>query len=276
MRRSPQKLWLLAWLLAVPSAAVLFSCGEGDAQYTTRFIPDYPSSPHASVSVFGVFKDGRMSTEAWDYVVPLLSATDGAAPLPSTRLDTEADASVTSTGGSGGSGGGECSAAYQSTLVAKDMTLFNAVDGYTRANGVTEDLLEKFAPSAKGDLVMVITISGHVPTTSDAGDTPSMQPSQPPMGGSGRGGMVGRRGMQSTGSMRRAEADRGSLEMSASFYSRSLHRSVGLVGMSYTGKSADEALKKFVEKVRTVIPAPPCAGWGELKVDEAAIHDIRE
>jgi hypothetical protein len=250
--------------LAAAWATLVVSCAD-DAQFTTRFIPDYPTSPHASVSVFGVYKDGRMSSEAWDLVAAQLLGTADAAIEP--PPPDSPDASLPP--------GPECNAAYSTSLVTKDMGLFTAVDQYARANGVTEGLLEKFAPSAKGDLIMVITISGHVPTT-DAGDTPSMQTNQPPMGGSGRGGMVGRRGMGgATSGMRRVE-NRDALEMSATLYSKSLARSVGLVGMSYTGKSADEGLKQFVAKLRTVLPASPCAGWNELKVDEAAIHSIQE
>jgi hypothetical protein len=262
-RPRPRLLSTCLVALAIAGATLVISCAE-DAEYTTRFIPDYPSSPHASVSVFGVYKDGRMSAEAWDYVMPALSGAGDASAAIVTDLDAAAPL------------GGECPAAYQSSLVSKDMTLFTAVDEYARANGVTEGLLEKFAPSARGDLIMVITISGHVPVH-DAGDTPSMQTNQPPpLGGSGRGGMVGRRGMggNATG-MRRVE-DKTALEMSASLYSKSLHRTVGLVGMAYTGKSGDEALRMFVAKVRGAIPVAPCAGWDDLKVDEAAIHGIQE
>jgi hypothetical protein len=251
--------WLLCALLipAAVWAALVVSCAD-DAQFTTRFAPEYPSAPHATVSVFGVYKDGRMSAETWDYVAPLLSGAAEGGLEPQVDL---ADAG----------GGAECAAAYETSLVGKDMPLFTAVDSYARANGVTEGLLEKFAPAAKGDLIMVITISGHVPSPSDAGDNPTM--AAPPMGGSGRGGMVGRRGVQG-GSMRRVE-ERNALEMSATLYSKTLHRTVGAVGFAYTGKSADEAMKRFVEKVRSVVPNP-CAGWGELHVDEEAIKKIEE
>jgi hypothetical protein len=268
-RLRPRLLPTALLTLAAAWAPLVVSCAD-DAQFTTRFIPDYPTSPHASVSVFGVYKDGRMSSEAWDLVAAQLLATaDAAVPVPEPTPEL-ADASALS-----GGGGSECAAAYSTSLVTKDMSLFTAVDEYARANGVTEGLLEKFAPSAKGDLIMVVTISGHVPAP-DAGDTPAMQSSQPPMGGSGRGGMVGRQGMRgATSGMRRVE-NRDALEMSATLYSKSLKRTVGLVGMSYTGKSADEGLKTFAARLRSALPASPCAGWGELKVDEAAIHAIQE
>jgi hypothetical protein len=251
--------WLVTALLmpGVVWAALVVSCAD-DAQFATRFAPEYPSTPHATVSVFGVYKDGRMSAETWDYVAPLLS---GAAEA---GLDPQLDLAD-------GGAGSECAAAYETSLVGKDMPLFTAVDSYARANGVTEGLLEKFAPAAKGDLIMAITISGHVPTPTDAGDNPTM--AAPPAGGSGRGGMVGRRGVQG-GGMRRVE-ERNALEMSATLYSKTLRRTVGVIAVSYTGKSADEALKRFAEKVRSVVPHV-CAGWGELHVTEDAIKSIEE
>ena len=241
----------IALVAALVTAAS--SCAE-DAQFTTRFTPDYPSAPHATISVFGVFKDGRMSAEAWDYFSPV----------------------VASGGADGGEASPACPAAFETALLARDMPLFTAVDSYARANGITEGLLEKFAQSAKGDLVMVITQSGKLPATgADGGASlPASQP--PPQSGQGRGGMVGRRGSPgSTTGMRRVEPT-DALELSAMLYSVHLHRSVGLVGMTYSGHSIDEAVKQFAQKLRATVPASPCAGWNEIHVDEAAIHDIQE
>jgi hypothetical protein len=248
----------------------LASCAD-DAEFSAKFAPDYPQTPHASVSTFGVFKDGRMSAEAWDALAPLLMSPGG----------VDAALSSEDIAGTGGDAGApppsDCPAAFDTALVAKDMNLFTAVDSYTRANGVTDGLLDKLAQSAKGDLIMVVTISGHVPVPQKdgGGEAPAMQGPSAPMGGSGRGGMVGRRGMPGT-SMRRGGEERQSLDMAASFYSRSLKRAVGVVGMSYTGKNPDEALRQFAAKLKATLGVSPCAGWSELHLTEDALQHIEE
>ena len=142
------------------------ACSSNEAEFNVRFAPGFAPPRHA-VSVFGVYKDGQMSAEAWDTLAPKLSSWLGTAA---------------------------CSAGYVDGATAKaNAPLWSAVDDYARSNGPTDDLLAELAPAAQGDLVMVITVAGKVPEkekTSVQGES-----AQPSMSGGGGGGMGGMGGM---------------------------------------------------------------------------------
>ncbi len=82
------------------------------------------------VSVFGVFRSGRMSAEWWHLVQSHL-------PL-SFR---------------------ECAAFYDYETLDMDSALASSVDDYTRNNGIPDELLDQLAPMAKGDRVLVIMVT---------------------------------------------------------------------------------------------------------------------
>jgi hypothetical protein len=115
--------------------AIVLSACASDTHYTTRLAPDFAPGRH-TVSVFGVYKDGRMSPEAWTVFAP--SSKDIL-------------------------GGVACEAAYGGTLLAHDPALSSAVDDYATANGPTDDLMAQLAPAAQGDLILVLTIAGQLP-----------------------------------------------------------------------------------------------------------------
>jgi hypothetical protein len=227
--------------LAAAALAAAVACGSQDAEFTTEFTPEFAQSPRATVSVFGVYKDGRMSAEAWDQYGLRLSA-----PLASKACDVE----------------------FSTGLGAKDLDLFTAVDSYARANGVTDDLVDLFGPAAKGDLVVVFSVAGRLPqhTHRDGGAEPG-QASTPMRGRSGMGGYGGAGrgmgGMGGGGSTRgpMEPVDTNALELSATLFSAKLHKAVGIVALKYTGSSVDEAFKKFTEKLAGALPAATCAGW---------------
>ncbi|MGH7296169.1 MAG: hypothetical protein ACRELB_14605, partial [Polyangiaceae bacterium] len=97
----------LTAVLALASLAVLAStsaCSDY-AQISTRFAPDFVKGRHA-VSVLGIFKDGQMSSDAWESIGAQLSAPFGAT----------------------------CTAGY-GQLATASPGLSSAVDDYVRANG---------------------------------------------------------------------------------------------------------------------------------------------
>ena len=77
--------------------------------------------------------------------------------------------------------------------------------------------------------------------------------------------------------MARVMVDRNAYEMSASLYSTRDHKSVALVTMGYAGQSADEALGRFVAKLKASFPGYPCVGWHmETKLDDKKIRAMIE
>ncbi|HEY8075267.1 MAG TPA: hypothetical protein VIF62_14180 [Labilithrix sp.] len=232
----------LGVLLVGFAAAVACS----DETFSVRYAPEWPRGP-TRLSVLGVFKDGRLNGEEWDAIGPSLTSSFAGAP---------------------------CEAAYGAKLVASAPALVSAVDDYTRANGVTDTLLDRLAPMAGGDAVLVITIAGQPPHASDAGLPSSGQGPSPSMGAGRRGRMPPSGGGYGG---RAAPRSHDELEIAASLFSVRLHRSVALVAMTYTGKSTDEALAKFGEKLRSELGGSSCVPWRwDVRIDDAEIKNLPE
>ncbi len=230
-------------------AFVVVACAEDEAQWNVRFAPEFPKTP-AKVSIVGVFRDGRMNAEAWDELAVRLSSPFGA---------------------------GSCPVAFDRDLLGKKEDFANAIDDYARANGVTDGLLDKLSPAALGDEVLVFTVAGRPRSHDQDGGASASQSapmSAPPT--SSRGGGAGRpRAGMGMGAMRLP--DRSAFEVSASLFSPSQHRSVGLVAMEYSGSSANEAFARFTDKLKAALPGATCAGWNwNAAVDEKAIRELKE
>jgi len=213
-----------------------------------RFAPEFPKTPQ-KISILGVFRDGRMNAESWDELGMRLSAPFGT---------------------------GTCPIAFDKDLISKKEDLANAIDDYARANGVTEGLLDKLAPAASGDEVLVFTIAGKPRMHDVDGGVPTQAASPPTAPSTTRGGGMGRqRGGMGMSPMRAAE--RNSFEVSATLFSPHDHRSVGLVSMDYAGSSANDAFARFAQKLSASLPGASCAGWHwDVPVDEKAIRDLKE
>jgi hypothetical protein len=243
-----RRLAVLVPLAALAALPALASCSD-DAQFTTRFASDFAHPDHM-VSVLGVFRDGRMSSDAWDTVGPALSTPFGKT----------------------------CETAY-GALVGSNPTLSGAIDDYVRANGPGDELLEQLAPAATGDLVVVFTVAGHIATKKTAApDTGAVSGGAP--GGAMSGGKYrGARPGGSTGrGMAPATNTNAAFEVSASVYSVTAHRSVGMLAMGYDGASLDEALQRMAARLGLALPQSTCGGWDWSKaaVDDAKIRELIE
>ena len=234
--------------------AVLFfslpgvGCSDG-AQFTTRYASDFAHTPH-SISVFGVYKDGRMNPDVWEQIGPRLCASFGAT----------------------------CGVAYDA-LASSNPNLSAAIDDYARANGIGDELVDQLAPAATGDLIMVVTVAGAVAGKNQSLPETSSVSGGPPstMGSKYRGGGMSTPGAGQTGTMHRPRVltDGASFEMSASLFSVSQHKSVGLVAMAYSGPSVDDAVQKLAAKLQGEIPGSKCAGWNwGVQLDEQHIRAL--
>lgn len=258
--RRPRAGGILATLSSLTAAlslgAACAGCGDADAQFDVQYAKGYVNGT-STVSVFGVFKDGRMSSESWDALGPRLSS-----PLGSKTT---------------------CPVEYSEGLATAKPDLASALDDYARSLGINDDLLESFAPAAQGDAILVITMAGRPPQKiggDGPGTTPTMsQPSQ--MGNSRRGGLGGTGGgagghgqmPPSSGST----TDGNMFEVSAFLYSKRQRQSVAVVDMKYSGPSTEDALTKFAEKLRTAIPGLACTGWSStVQLDDKHIRQLIE
>jgi hypothetical protein len=209
--------------IAVVVAFAAASCGPGDSRFTTQVAPAFEPARH-TVSVFGVYKDGQMSTDSWGGVAGAMSPVFG---------------------------GNMCDAAYTDSFVASNPSLSSAIDDVVRADGFSDPLLTRIAPAAKGDLVLVLTMSGQLPVhlkTSLA--TEAAANGRP---GSGRGTRGGR-----PSATRR---DDNVLDISAILFSVRERRSVGVVENQYSGASFDQAIAAFAERLAHTLPGARCATW---------------
>jgi len=220
-------------------------CADEQVRFDVRYAPGF-SPQSLSLSVFGVFKDGRLSADAWDEVFPKFSPWLGAK---------------------------ECAAAYDTSLLERKPALADAIDDDSRANGVTDEMLDKFGPLAKGDAILTLTMAGESAIGNDAGSpvrTPSV--SQPARGRGGRG----RRSMSSSAPPDRPRRpERGAFEMAATIYSVRLHRSLAVVSMTYLGARLDDAVDQFRRELEKELPRSTCAGWNwDVDLDPEQVRGI--
>jgi hypothetical protein len=241
----------MSYLLQVPLGLLLFAAGCGrEAVYATTFAPDF-SPPHHVVSVLGVYKDGQMSSEAWDAIAARVSRSLGAA---------------------------SCEAAYTRSATSPNEALWSAVDEYTLANGPTDDLLAKIAPAARGDLVLVVIVAGKLPTPTKIKIQDEKQNRQAagnlgPQGGSMTGGQGLTRNHGPTFRPPAPPAAVDQLDLSASLFSVTKAASVALVALQYSGESVDDAIAGFTAKLASALPGATCTGWNwEAKIDPEAIR----
>jgi hypothetical protein len=205
--------------------------------------PDFPRAAGSKVSVLGVYRDGRLAPEAWDLFRAHLAPLFGTA---------------------------SCEPGYPDILTASGTPTLTAVDDFTRANGVTDELLDKLSPMAKGDLVLLITMTGR-PGVKPASDPsgPGLAPSTPMRAGGGGGRRGGAPPKQT------APADPNAFEAVGLLYSVKAHHSVAAIRMKYTGASMDEAIDRLMTSVGAELPGSTCAGWtGDLHIDASDIKRL--
>lgn len=237
-------------LLVLLPPALLCACSS-DTQLSSRFASDFAHAPH-TLAVLGVYKDGRMSSEAWELVGPGLSRPFGAT----------------------------CDTGF-AQLEAKNQALSGAIDDYARANGVGDELLEQLAPAAQGDLILVVTVAGRVGSKGpNLPDTSTLATGTPGVGsskyrtGSSIGSPMGAPG-RSSGAMRKPLDTTAALEMTASLYSVPEKKSVGIVTLEYDGKSVDDAIARLAARLGQELPGSKCGGWNwDAKVDDQRIREL--
>jgi hypothetical protein len=233
LSRSVRAIRCALWTILAASATACW----GKAEMSVQYAPGFQPAQH-KISIFGVYKDGRMNSEAWGGIAPGVSKALGG------RL---------------------CDAAYGTAAFPADRDVTRAIDEYATSNGPTDDLLGQIAPAAAGDLVMVLTVAGHlpVPVKVSVQDQPQRQ---------GPGGAYGGRGRH-----RGKDFDLNELQLAAQVFSVSEGKTVAVVNLDYTGQSVDEAWTKFTAQIGESLPGSECTGWrADAKLDADKIRSLAE
>ena len=205
--------------------------------------PEYAPQSGSRISVFGVFHDGRMDEKAWLPLEPKLAQAF--------------------------SGQRTCEPGYGKRLREGDNALLHQVDHLVRENGIDDDVLEKVAPAAQGDFILVLMLYKKVPELHDGGRMRT-RATAAPVG-------IGRRPMRAGVSRYAPPAeDDHVFELSASVFSRAAHKLVAQVDLRYTGDDLDAAVASFAKRLETVVPGATCAGWSWPNPDEQALDASSE
>jgi hypothetical protein len=211
-------------LFAILVASLAASCSEA-AQVEVKMAPTYAPGPNA-VSIFGVFRDGRMSPESWAPIGATLSKALGSQACP---------------------------VGFDDDLAQDQPEIFAKIDEEVRAEGITEELLARLAPKAEGDLILTISIHGRAALPTAETEQQPSRSKRPPR--APRPGMARRTRPASS-----QQGGRG-LELLASFYSVRQGRSIARVNVRVVGSNVDEALHKLADEVRAVVPNGSCKGF---------------
>jgi hypothetical protein len=209
------------------------SCSD-ETSVKVRYAEGFTPGPNA-VSVLGVYRDGRMSVDAWGPLALPLSAALGARAV--------------------------CEPGFSARLQRDNESLFSSIDEQAKNDGVTEDLLAKLAPSAQGDVILTVTMHGSLGRASSdrMSDEPPQRSSMPSMRGMGPAG-GGARGAPQRQATPRPPPPK-VLEMSATLFSVRQGKPLARLTVTYGGTSAEEAVKMFTAEVGKMVPGSSCKGW---------------
>jgi hypothetical protein len=138
-----------------------------------------------------------------------------------------------------------CATGYGDPLASADPALYAAVDESVRDEGITEELLERFAAKAEGEMILVLTLNGHTTVGHNIDGSVSRGSRRQP----GASAPPGR------------SAALNELAISATLFSVSRRRSVARLNMVYSGSNLQDAMDKFVVRLRDLIPGARCRGW---------------
>jgi hypothetical protein len=130
------------------------ACAYPDAQIHVEAPPGFERE-RQTISVFGVFRDGRVRPEAWDELAPQLGLS-------------------------------ACTAVFGERLRAEDPELFARSDETTKEEGISSAVMAGVAPRAEGRLIVALSIGGQLRTEKRATSAASSINSR-----SSRGGRLG-------------------------------------------------------------------------------------
>lgn len=234
----PTDMHILRSCLGLALAVATCSCGEAGVFYDVKYSPGFAAGP-TSVSLLGVYQDGRMSNELRDEVVLKLAPVLGK---------------------------NTCAVAWGETLRAAEPDFFEEVDRSTQADGVTEETLDRFSGWAEGDAILVVSVNVY---RGGAAGAPPTGSTTSGMGGSnfnqGTGPLPGSRGRAAPppppGAIRPGTWQGQQIRIAAILFSAKTHAPMGRIILNYLGTNIDDALRRFARKIGEELPGSVCKGW---------------
>lgn len=209
------------------TAAVTFcsaACAGAGEKFEVKYAAGFSPAP-MSVSVFGVLHDGLMTEEG--------ARVLGHAIFHALHQHA-------------------CEIAFDGALGRSNPDLFALLDKQARDDGITDDLLEKVGEYAKGDFILAFQMFGRPP-----GHSEQTREGKPVLLAHGGGEMGGPSPYPKSNPHKQA----GTFDVSASFFSVRLHRTVASLTMEYSGGSIADAMIKLSGKLAATFPSATCTGW---------------
>jgi hypothetical protein len=221
------------------ACALVIGCVE-DVGVRSRF-PD--GAPLRRIVVLGVYENGRM-----------VSFADGA---PFTRWL--------------GDGRSACPAAYGPALFTSQPMLSAAIDDYAQVHGPSAELLERLAPAAQADAILVIALARYPAEVHvDVRGAPDRGLAMAAATGAAAVGGGAPAGGFSSWELH-IEHDP-TVQAEALIYSVPERRWVGSVDVSYYGKHPGKAMTRFEEELADRLRGARCGAWDwSVPVDTRAI-----
>lgn len=208
------------------TAAVTFcsaACVGASEKFEVKYADDFSPAP-MSVSVLGVLHDGLLTEEGARMLGhPIFHALHQHA----------------------------CEIAFDGELGRSNPDLFALLDKQARDDGITDGLLEKVAGYAKGDFILAFQMFGRPPGHSE--QTSKRKPVLLAHGGDMSGPSPYPKTIFQT--------EAATLDVSASFFSVRLHRTIASLTMKYSGGSIADAMSKLADKLAATFPSATCTGW---------------
>ena len=228
-------------LLGLALALTTTACGEAGVYWDVKFSPGYAPGP-TTVSVLGVYQDGRMSNELRDEVLRGLA--------PELGQPT-------------------CEIAWDDRLRAAEPDLYEEVDRTTQSDGITEDVLDKFTEWSEGDAILVVSLNIRRANQDQRGNGSIGTMTQGGLGGSSfnrpGGPMPGSRGRTGAplppGAVRPNTWQGQQIRVSGILFSAKTHAPMGRIILNYLGTNIEDALRRFSKKFGEEMRGSVCKGW---------------
>jgi hypothetical protein len=214
---------------ALTLTLALASCAAGDIQIRTTREPALAEAG-PSVSIVGVYRDGRLSASYWGDLGPFIARALGS---------------------------DRCEAAWGDRLRREAPDLYARIDEGSRSHGITDDLIEALAPRAEGGLILTLRSSGHLPYKRDVTGLIRRTPDDEAR----RKREQEDRAAPAPSDKPEELADQSALELSASLYSVRARATVARIEMRYTGSRLEDAMQAFRRDLQALVPDAHCVGW---------------
>jgi hypothetical protein len=147
--------------------------------------------------------------------------------------------------------------AYGDKLASADPELYARFEESVKSEGITEELLTRLAPSALGEMILVVSLNGQTTISRGVEDGSSRGGASVPQPGGGSR----MRSNRAPGGVQGRGAELSEVEISGTLFSARSHHPVARLNMVYSGSNLDDAIDRFVNRLGEMVPGSSCRGW---------------